>query len=738
MRKIFDEEAVNLFWLSCVSLLVAFQLLAVIVLVFQRVPLASELTSTFFPDWVSGVRPEREPLFYQILVILVVGLQAGLVYKFRGRLQSRDWSDSLLKFLGMEIVLTSLLGFVAFKLVVEGESVGMRVLLYSSLAMACLSKLFWKQTLWFWEMSHAPWPAKAISPGGQTATRPVPLGQDSDELRAGHIQKPAPLSACHKIGMVTFDFFIFVLIVFAVFIPDREGVIAQIFGQDMFHHFDTFVASPAWAWGKGNIFNVDSYSQYGFGMPMVAATMSRLIGGVSYENILLVFLGLSIVYLILSYTFLRLWFKNIAVAFLGLLLILKFQMFNNSSADPITWRYPSTTVVRYFFDIPFFILILLHLRKLSTAYLILAGVLCGVAVFYLTDSGVYLTMTYYGYLFLLLTLPAIRRIYFSKNPCLVSCGYFILPLVSAVFLFGVFVGYHLLTAGFWNNLMDFVRLFKGGWGALPINSFASEGKFLNFFMGAGMCFVYLFTVIFVGVMCWREKWGAENLLAGVIAIYGLGIFHYYIARSSPDSIPVVCIPCLLLFCFWLNIVRGHLSHPQWKYAVLVLGVWGIVGLWTTRAFIQYPNCLSLPGKSFAAEKQKRNEQSPADRDIDLIRRLTEPDQKVCLVSSLETAILMKADRRPFLYYFPLLFSRTFHLRDFGGTTLFTRGRLKKTMDDLETKKPRYVFIEKKFLGGLPQIYYARFEVLKMIVMYFQEKYEPAEVGEYLVALRRKD
>jgi len=738
MREIFDEESVNIFLLSCISLLVAFQLLTIIVLVFQRVPFASELTSVFFPDWVSGVRPEREPLFYRIFVILVIGLQVGLIYKFRGRLPKSEFTCPLLSFLATELFWVSILGFVLFKLVVTGNSVGMRQALYVSLVLAWLSKLLWK-----WvplSLGNIDFSKSNVIP----AKAGISINSVWMPASAGMTKSNIVSTKVSKIGAMVFDFFIFVFIVLAVFIPDREGVIAQIFSQDMFHHFDTFVASPAWAFAKGNILNLDSYSQYGFGMPVVVASLSKILGLVSYENILLVLIALTVIYLALSYTFLRLWFRSVGLAFVGIFFILKFQMFNNSTADPIIWRYPSTVVVRYFFDIPFFVLILLHLRKLSTAYLVLAGVLCGLAAFYVTDSGVYLTMTYYGYLFLLLILPATRQTYCAKNPWLVSCGYFVLPLVSAVFLFGVFVGKHLFTAGFWNNLMDFVWLFKGGWGALPINYFASEGKFLNFFMGAGMCFVYLFTVIFVGVMCWRGKWDRENLLAVIIAFYGLAIFHYYIVRSSPDSIPVVSIPCVLLLCFWFNhlhLVSGHLrggGSGSWKYAVLMLSVWSIVGLFTTRAFIQYPNCLNLSGKSFAAEKQKMGGQLPTDKDIDLIARLTESTTKVCLVSSLETVILMKADRRPFLYYFPLLFSRTFHLRDFGGTTLFTRGRFKKIMDDLETKKPRYVFIEKKFLGGLPKIYYEKFEVLQIMVGYFQEKYEPAEIGEYLVALRRKN
>lgn len=721
-KRRWDREAVNVLLLSVISILVSLQVLAIIVAAFQHVPLSSKLTLTFFQDWISGVRPERESLFYRIFIILVFSFQAGSVYKFREQLPRPDFTGRLARFLGVELLWVSLLCFSIFKRVVREEDGAFRILFYSSLALACLSKIFCRQI------------------DGRVSSN-IPdrcsdrRGQDSSgDQGSGRVMD--------RKWIVAFDFLIFAFIVLAVFIPERQGVIAQIFGQDMFHHFDTFVAAPAWAFIKGNTLDVDSYSQYGFGMPVVVGFLSKMIGTVNYENMLLVLLVLAITYLILGYTFLRLWFKHIGLAFLGIVLILKFQMFNNSTADPIIWRYPSTTVVRYFFDIPFFILVLWHLKKPSSGYLVAAGIICGVAIYYLTDSGVYLAVTYCAYVILLLTLPATRSFYWQKHhglkDVLGHVGYGVLPLATSFFLFWLFVGQHIFGATFWDHFMDFVYLFKGGWGAIPIGDFAAQGKFLNFFAGLAMCLVYVFTVIFVGVMCFREKWDRQNLLAVVIGIYGLAIFHYYIARSSADSIPVVCIPCLLLLCYWLNIAGGYLKPSQRRYVLLVLGVWSILGLGTTRAFLQYPNSLNLSGKSFATEKQKMHAQLFSAGDIDLIRRLTEANEKVCLIGSLETAILMEADRRPFLYYFPFLFSRAFKMRDFGGTVLFNRQRLEKTLADFEDEKPRYVFIEKKFMGGLPPLYYARFEVLRIIVAYLQEKYEPSDLGEYLVALKRRD
>ena len=98
---------------------------------------------------------------------------------------------------------------------------------------------------------------------------------------------------------------------------------------------------------------------------------------------------------------------------------------------------------------------------------------------------------------------------------------------------------------------------------------------------------------------------------------------------------------------------------------------------------------------------------------------------------------MQANRRPFLYYLPFTFSRSLKLMQFGGDALFTRERLQETIVSFEKQKPRYVFIEKQFLQLL-SIFYSKFESLAVLVKYLQDRYQPFESGDYLIALKLKD
>ena len=173
-------------------------------------------------------------------------------------------------------------------------------------------------------------------------------------------------------------------------------------------------------------------------------------------------------------------------------------------------------------------------------------------------------------------------------------------------------------------------------------------------------------------------------------------------------------------------------------ALLSLCAIAFFSLGTTHAFVRYPNVLNLTQASFGQEKELLSKEALPFKDIDLIARLTNKQEKVCLISSNETAILMQVDRRPFLYYFPFLFPRTFKMLDFGGTTVFTESRLKKILRDFEQEKPRYVFIEQKLLGKLPMVYYYRYSVLTALISYLHQHYDSVGKGEYLLVLKRKD
>jgi hypothetical protein len=131
-------------------------------------------------------------------------------------------------------------------------------------------------------------------------------------------------------------------------------------------------------------------------------------------------------------------------------------------------------------------------------------------------------------------------------------------------------------------------------------------------------------------------------------------------------------------------------------------------------------------------------QTALPEDTELIRRLTSAGDRVAVLSSFEVMLLKNADRKPFFYYFPLLNSRPLTVRNFMVTELLSYPQLQKLLDQLEAQKPPYIFMERIFLTPqVPQAYFYDFPDLIALIRYCLSNYEPAEVGKYLVAMKRK-
>ena len=163
-------------------------------------------------------------------------------------------------------------------------------------------------------------------------------------------------------------------------------------------------------------------------------------------------------------------------------------------------------------------------------------------------------------------------------------------------------------------------------------------------------------------------------------------------------------------------------------------------------------------------------------DALLIQKLTGPKDKVPLISSFDIKILMQANRRPFFYHFPMVISRPMRLRMFGVTGMYTTDYLKKTVTQLETDKPEFIFMERLYLIGLfqindfkvanintfsplekrpnidyhtifneekvnsptvPNYYYYMTPALMSLLEYVKDHYVFYADGKYLVAMKRK-
>ncbi len=712
------------------------------------IPQANTLTAVVWPEWQYFVRPERDALLYHCFVGLALSAQAVGIWTVRHKLNQPSFVKAVLPFLVVELAWTAMMANAGFKIIVYHDSQGLaqHALIFLSVG-ALASKVFWPELKeWGYRFYQ-----KMLS---------VQFGFKAEVL------------ACA--GLIAL-----------LFIPDPQAVLARMFFGDQWHHFDSFMA-PAWAYTKGAVLNVDIMTEYGVGTPIVMAWFAKLMGGFSYTHILWFWMGGTILYFMLCFIFLHRWLGSWALGLLATLLAIKFQMFH-SGTFPFIFTFPSATVMRYFWDIIFFLFLLGHLRTLRKRYLVAAAICCGVQIFCMTTCGYCLTIALVAYVTAFMVLGHFRSLV-CKNVGdvmgLASCVVLV-PLSTGVLL-GLTQGAHLWTGEFWHNMQEFNNYFLSGFGLMPMYETLQHKETLAGLMGFFIPVVYMATFLVTAGLLYYAKSRRDDLLALVLSLYGMVMYHYYLGRSAPTSYYVVCIPYVFILCFWAQRWLSVFKKDTRHLVLLSAGALVVYALMTDHLYLAYPNFLNvsrnpivdpllvqpLPdGRSYfnaavsqVAEETKLPEnslgqkdeglkyekdfktdaelkkyyaqESDFSKDAALIAALTRPSEAVALLSGFEITMLMQADRKPFFYYSPILLARPMRMRTFPNSTMYSLIHAQRTLRQLQEAQPEYIFMEKIFLQA-PGTKNFKDESLAAVLNYIFMNYTPDRQGQYLIAMKRK-
>ena len=695
----------NLICFALWALVEAVQWIIVVSFIFSFIPMKSHPFATnLFEMHRKGVQPEREMSFYRLFVVMAVGLYASSLFLFRRRLDEAEYSRKVLHLTAVNAVLIFVQLFAIFKIFVLGNPGWARYILYAGLAAAVVTRVFWPEI-----RTWAP------------------------QLYARFVGAPVGV-LYSRIGDAVFVFFIGLLI----FVPDMTKVLARMFTRDEFYHVDSLLMAPGWAHLNGLVLNKDVTSQYSVLLPSIISHIAQWIGGFNYHNVVAILIAGTILYFIGLYFFLKRWLESALIAAFGVLLAIKLQMFH-WGVSPLIWQFPSATVIRYVFDILALWLVWQHCSSGKRGYLWGAAVVCGVAWAYMCDTGLYLTAAFYAYLVgdVFLSQPGKKLLRDFKSVGSLI-GLFLLPIFVGFFVLFCFEGSWVFTSQFRANAGEFAGLFLQGWGALPMYDGLKDRQFFAFIMGFVIPLVYTATALMVGALCFLRQIDRRNFFVVVICIYGLGLYHYFINRSAVSSYYVGGIPFVAVICYWLKSVTATLGFRLQSFIRLAAFVVMVPALMTSYLMTHYPNVFGLSGNEWEEETLFYKQEFNLSQDAQLIARLTKPDERVALISSFETAILMEAKRKPFYYYFPLVESIHMRLAGFRGTYLHTRDRMKKTVEQMDREKPAYIFIERKlFKRNIPPEFYELHQTLEMLIKYVDLYYEPSEDGLYLMALKRK-
>jgi hypothetical protein len=742
--------------LTFVVLLESIQLLLVTKWLTDKLPLKNALMGEVLPEWLHLIRPEREMLLFHVFIASAVILQVVLFGLLHRKLEDESLIKNLNVFAVVESVLVFLLLCTMFKMIVYDYQPQLAHRAFIVLmGLALLNKLFWgfiRSTITLvWQV----------------------ITDDRNSL------------ALRRICDISFG----LLVIAVIYIPNNEALVARMFIGEQFHHNDSFVFGPAWAYLSGCKLDMDVISQYGLGMPVIIGLLAKYFGGFSYQNVVHVMIGMCIVYYLCCYIFLRLWLKSPVLSLAAILFAIKTQMFH-TGVFPIVFTYGSATVIRYFFDVFFLYAIWMHIRQARGIWLGMAGAICGIALFHITAEGIYLTATFYFYL-MISFLGRIwdKDIFPAKLKFFSAVGYAAFALATALGLLFCTEGQYIFTAEFWHNTGEFIEYFLSGFGLTPIYESLKNRFYLASLMGFVIPVVYVFTLLVTGGLIYFRKIQRQNLLVVILCVYGLGLYHYYIARSAVTSYYAVSIPYVFILAFWVKEGLAYVSKQKAQQIALWILAVSIFSLATTHDFIAYPNIFNfsrnpmvdplvvqrLPNSRMSyfnhlfiqypdAYKFPLNSLGEKDEDIrvhtdfssddelvayfhrefdftedtKLITDLTPEGSKVPILSSFEVKMLIQSNRKPFFYYYPMVISRPLRMRMFVVNSVYTTDQLKKTIDQFENAKPEYVFMEKIFLNNyVPQAYFHDSPGFMPVLDYVQKNYLPAAYGKYLVAMKRR-
>lgn len=532
------------------------------------------------------------------------------------------------------------------------------------------------------------------------------------------------------------DVFAVFLLIIVIGVADVNRVLAVIFTHDHFYHLDSMLMAPGWAHLKGLTLNVDVISQYSMVIPVVVSRLADAVGGFSYQSVLTVLIALVTLYFIAFYWLLRTWLGSVLWAIFGVLLAVKLHMFHDGVA-PVVWRYPSATVLRYVFDIIAFYAVSRHCVTYQRRYLWIAFAVAGISLAYMMDTGLYLLFALYVYLTAYLLVgsrqgPAINML--KEWPRVLWL--FIMPFVIALGVLFLVQGPAIFTQQMWGNAFEFAGFFMQGWGAMPMHEVLRDRQFFAFFMGFFIPAVYVWTLIFVGGKCLTGQAPWKDVFVVFLSVYGLCLYQYFINRSALSSYYAVCLPYAGVVCYWLRALSEKLSlGVRWTFSLASIGL-VVLFLGTNVWFGSYPNIWHSTAQQWAKESQAFREEFNFERDAQLIRELTAPDERVALICNFETAILMGSGRKPFFYLFPLVESARMDLPVVGRNYLYTQERLARTLQQINDKKPAYIFVETRFLrayeNGSQQTSGTLRELMKNVLRHYRYETE----GQYLTALKR--
>jgi len=191
-------------------------------------------------------------------------------------------------------------------------------------------------------------------------------------------------------------------------------------------------------------------------------------------------------------------------------------------------------------DVWFFFALLRHQRSGRIFWAVLAGIAGALGVFFETETGVYLLVTFLIYSVLQAGLAAgERRAVGAKGWLLPPLAFYSAALLALLLLLLYASRGTLFTGAFWRGWGEALVAYAGqGVGALPIAELPDAPLIFFAIMITG----YLAAVVYAVVRALHGKASRGEVLLATLAAYGLALLLLFVNRSHPYNLCHAAIP----------------------------------------------------------------------------------------------------------------------------------------------------------------------------------------------------
>lgn len=142
----------NLYWISLFSLVESLQVLVVVVLIFSFIPIQlAPITKGVAPQLLRLFQPKRDISFYHFWVAVCLLSQVFLIWFWRKRRYDSQLAQRLKPLVIVDSVWLSLQLFFVFKITQYGDPHWARGMLYITIGLSLLSRIFWSELCHYWQ-----------------------------------------------------------------------------------------------------------------------------------------------------------------------------------------------------------------------------------------------------------------------------------------------------------------------------------------------------------------------------------------------------------------------------------------------------------------------------------------------------------------------------------------------------------------------------------------------------------